>query len=166
MPQPTPTMNRIRISSMSIFLMLALAGCSSNDPLGLFKQKLSRAEKTAESSVVVEIDGRWQKLKFDIDGLDYDVKETDSLASPFTAEVAFKASQSLSSFHDNQADAEKDSDLQSGGSALQDGYFATYEFQDGQWKMRDFKFSLMSSGTSRSVGTSDRKRSLLREAFK
>jgi len=162
---PQPTLNRMRIPSMSIFLMLALAGCSSNDPLSSFKQKLSRAEKTAESPVAVQIDGRWQKIKFDIEGLEYDVKETDSLSSPFTAEVAFKASQSLSSFHDNKADAEKDSDLQSGGSALQDSYFATYELQDGQWKMQEFKFSLMSSGTSRAVGTSDRKRSLLQVAF-
>jgi hypothetical protein len=150
---------------VATLLTLTFVGCGSNDPLGSFKQKLSRAQSAVESSVVIQVDGRWQKIRFDIEDLKYDVTETDSLASPFTGEVAFKASQSLSSFHDEKADAESDSDLQSGGSALQDAYYAIYDFQDGSWKLREFKYSLMSSGSSKPVGSDDPKRSLLQDAF-
>ena len=155
--------------STSTFLLtvafLAFAGCGPSDPLASFKHKLDSATTAAKSPALVQVEDKWQKVRFDILDLKYDVKQTDSLATPYTAEVAFKASQGLSKLRDDKSAAQADPDPEMPDATLQDGFYAVYAFQDGSWKLTDFKFDMMLGGRPKAPDASQPKEQLLQSYF-
>jgi len=158
-------MNKAATAFLLPITLLTFIGCGSSDPLTSFKRKLDSATTAAQSAALVQVDGQWQKVRFKIVDLKYDVKHTDSLASPYTAKVAFKASEGLTTLRNEKSAARSDPDPKMPDTTLQDGYYATYAFQDGAWKLTDFTFDLLLGGNPKTPSASQPEKQLLQSYF-
>ncbi len=145
---------------LSTFLLL-LAGCGAPaDPLKAFEYKIKNAEAKAAEVRLHSPDGRWQKLRFNIENMLYDVVATDSLASPYTAELSFTSSACRTKLLDDKDGANGTPDPQL-EKILPDNYRLSYAYQGGAWKLTSAERSLMQSGSWKAVADSDKTPSAL-----
>lgn len=151
-------MLNLRCSLLFLLGILSLSACgcgAPKDPLKAFEYKLSTAQTDAAKVRLHSPDGRWQKLCFKVENLLYDVVATDSLASPYTAELSFTASACRTELLDDQSAASNSADPNL-ETLLPDNYRLSYAYQGGAWKLTSAELSLMQSGAWKSVGDSDK----------
>lgn len=121
----------------SCLALIAMVGCSkSSDPLGAFEYKIKNGQETAAKTRLHSPDGRWQKIRFDVTNVQYDVQESDSLASPYTAELEFSATPTWSALVDDKSAADAVQESEMNDSEMTDGYRFGYAFQAGNWVMK------------------------------
>lgn len=100
--------------------LLCITGCHGkpSDPLEAFKYLISQAQSKAAGEFVIE-------------NVQYDVKKTDSLATPYTGQVSFRA------YYKGASD--DSAELKDARATLGRAYLAGYTFQDGKWTLRTFE---------------------------
>lgn len=112
--------------------LLCITGCQSksSDPLAAFKYLISQAQSKAAG-------------EFGIENVQYDVKKTDSLATPYTGQVSFRAY--------SKGTSEDSAALKDARAGLADGYLGRYTFQDGNWTLSTFEKSVLTTAPLRPV---------------
>lgn len=137
-----------RLFLLFAFMLLVVIGCGApSDPVGNLKhniplavEKYNALEPTVKQLTTDLLKDtpdfrKWKKLKLKIDesSLKYDVKETDSLVSPYEGVITFETEFILSSYYPTKQEAESVVLGQGTGGGVQRSYTATYLFQDGKW---------------------------------
>lgn len=107
------------------------------DPVASMKALIDAHEKAVAQAVpVVYSDDhkKWTKLRMRMENIEFDVKKSDSLVSPFVGEVSFDASLQHTDFFDTEEEAATSATF----SHVPEPTLCRvmYAFQDGKWETK------------------------------
>ncbi|QDT65154.1 hypothetical protein [Calycomorphotria hydatis] len=163
--QPLPIFTMQRNSALAIIFTLTICGCGSGNPQNSLEQKLANARTIAKQASVINVDGQWKKVTYEINNLNHEVAQNDSDNSPLTADVTFNATRSLSDNHDTKTAAEADNKLQPSVEPPEN-FNVKYRHQDGDWMIVEFTYTSPGAETSQLVDVDDSLRIVLWSAFR
>jgi hypothetical protein len=136
------------VPAIAITALSVLGADTANqtaDPLGSLKAILKQisADGTKERVVDFTGPGKWRKRKYLPVNLQFDVKKTDSLVSPFVASVTWSAAFFATPDFPTREEAASaplpsKPDYSKGGPL----WWAKLAFQDGRWIVKDVGFDL------------------------
>lgn len=112
------------------------------DPLLSFKDVVSRTQRALTALTHVWNDpgtGAWKKSRFDMDNLDYDVKKSDSLVSPYEATMSFEMLHNVSGEVSAEEQAEAIPTLERSVKPPTDFWRVSYVFQGENWAIKSME---------------------------
>lgn len=135
----------ITVIGLLMLLGSAQAEKSGNDePVEKLKARIQSNKQSLEKRRPVYFNSYtqgWAKRRMHVDNLEYDVRKTDSLVSPFIGIVTFEVFVEQTSFYKSKDEAESAEDFQieTYASKIQEMSRVTYAFQEAGWVIKKYE---------------------------